>query len=426
MELNSLVAAVANPHCFPTNLKQKRPILFQQRRPAGRASARKILRQNKEKGSFAGDDSSINHSQVIEKLSQRRTPVLAQEIFLELKSEDFPLNNSTLSSLMVRYIDGGLLLQAEAIWEEMLNSCFVPSVLVISKLLNTYGKMRRFDDIIKVLDQVKLRYLHLLPEAYSLAISCFGKHGQLELMENTLREMVSSGVPVDSRTGNSFIAYYSIFGSLMEMETAYGRLKRSRFLIEKEGILAMAFAYIRERKFYRLGEFLRDVGLRRKNVGNMLWNLLLLSYAANFKMKSLQREFLAMVEAGFNPDITTFNIRAMAFSRMDLLWDLHLSLEHMKHVKIEPDLVTYGCVVDAYVDRRLGRNLEFVLSKMNPDQPPISLTDPFVFEALGKGDFHMSSEAFMQFQKQKKWTYRELISLYLKKQHRRDQVFWNY
>lgn len=383
-----------------------------------------MLRQHKE-GNSADSEFYINHSHMIKKLSQRRT-VLAQDIFLELKSEGLPLNNSTLSTLMVHYTDGGLLLQAQAIWEEMLNSCFVPSVHVISKLFNTYGKTGRFDDITKVLDQIKSRYPHLWPEVLSLAISCFGKHGQLELMESTLREMVSNGFPVNSATGNSFIIYYSIFGSLMEMETTYGRLKRSRFLIEKEGIMAMALAYIRKRKFYRLGEFLRDVGLGRKNVGNLLWNLLLLSYAANFKMKSLQREFLGMVEAGFEPDLTTFNIRALAFSRMDLLWDLHLSLEHMKHMKIEPDLVTYGCVVDLYVDRRLGRNLEFVLSKMNPDQSPVSSTDWFVFEALGKGDFHMSSEAFMQFQRQKKWTYRELISLYLKKQHRRDQIFWNY
>lgn len=382
--------------------------------------------QDKGEGSFVDDDFYADHSQMIKKLSERRLPVLAQEIFWELKSEGSPLKNSTLSTLMESYIDGGRLLQAQAIWEEMLNSSFVPSVNLISKLFHTFGKMGRFDDIIKVLDQVKLRYSHLLPEAFSLAISCFGKHGQVELMENTLREMVSSGFPVNSATGNSFIIHYSIFGSLMEMETAYGRLKRSRFLIEKEGIMAMAFAYLRKRKFYRLGEFLRDVGLGRRNVGNLLWNLLLLSYAANFKMKSLQREFLRMVEAGFHPDLTTFNIRALAFSRMDLLWDLHLSLEHMEHVKIEPDLVTYGCVVDAYVDRRLGRNLDFALSKMNPDQPPVSLTESFVFEALGKGDFHMSSEAFMQFQRQKKWTYRELISLYLKRQYRRDQVFWNY
>ncbi|THG20942.1 hypothetical protein TEA_008422 [Camellia sinensis var. sinensis] len=182
--------------------------------------------------------------------------------------------------------------------------------------------------------------------------------------------MGSRGFSVDSAIGNAYIIYYSLFGSLTEIEAAYGRLKRSRILIEKDGIRAMSFAYIKEKKFYRLGEFLRDVGLGRRNVGNLLWNLLLLSYAANFKMKTLQREFLRMVEAGFHPDLTTFNIRALAFSKMSLFWDLHLSLEHMKHEQVVPDLVTYSCIVDAYLDKRLGMNLDFALSKMNVHASP--------------------------------------------------------
>jgi hypothetical protein len=143
-------------------------------------------------------------------------------------------------------------------------------------------------------------------------------------------------------------------------------------------------------------------------------------------MKTLQREFLNMLEAGFHPDLTTFNIRALAFSRMSLLWDLHLGLEHMKHDKVAPDLVTYGCIVDAYLDRRLVRNLEFALSKMHVDNSPVLSTDPFVFEVFGKGDFHSSSEAFMEFKRQRKWTYRELIKIYLRKQHRSKHIFWNY
>ncbi|KAM1328898.1 hypothetical protein ACFX2F_013116 [Malus domestica] len=91
-----------------------------------------------------------------------------------------------------------------------------------------------------------------------------------------------------------------------------------------------------------------------------------------------------MVEAGFRPDLTTFNIRALAFSKMSLLWALHLSLEHMTHEKVVPDLVTCGCVVDAYLDRRQGRNLYFSLNKINLDDSPLVLTDPFVFEVLGK------------------------------------------
>lgn len=353
-------------------------------------------------------------------------PHLAHQLLLEMKSEGLLPDNSTLSALMLCYADNGLFPQAQAIWEELLNSSFVLSVEVVSDLMDAYGRMGLFNEIFRILDQLSCRNDNLLREAYSQAISCFGKQGQLELMEDALKEMVSRGFLVYSDTGNAYVKYYSTFGSLTEMETAYGHLKRSRHLIDKEGIRAMSFAYLKERNFYRLGEFLRGVGLGRKDVGNLLWNLLLLSYAANFKMKSLQREFLRMLETGFQPDLTTFNIRAGAFSRMSLFWDLHLSLEHMKHENVVPDLVTFGCVVDAYLDKRLAKNLDFAISKMNLDDSPLVATDPFVFEVLGKGDFHSSTEAFLEFKRWRKWTYRELIAVYIKKQFRRNQIFWNY
>ncbi|KAG5226245.1 pentatricopeptide repeat-containing family protein [Salix suchowensis] len=375
-----------------------------------------MIRQWKRDQGVFGKETRVDCASLIQALCKHRRPHLAEELLLELKCEGFLPDNCTLSAMMLCYADSGLLPQAQAIWEEMLYSSFVPSVQLISDLIDIYAKSGLFDEVIKILDQLSyLRTFDFLPQVYSLAISCFGKGGQLELMEDTLKKMVSKGFWVDSATGNAFVVYYSLHGSLAEMEAAYDRLKRSRLLIEREGIRAMSFA-----------EFLRDVGLGRKNLGNLIWNLLLLSYSANFKMKTLQREFLKMMEAGFHPDLTTFNIRALAFSRMSLLWDLHLSLEHMKHDKVAPDLVTYGCVVDAYVDRRLVRNLEFALSKMHVDDSPVISTDPLVFEVFGKGDFHSSSEAFMEFKRQRKWTYRELIKIYLRKQYRSKHVFWNY
>eukprot|EP00258_Populus_trichocarpa_P015483 XP_006372218.1 pentatricopeptide repeat-containing protein At3g42630 isoform X2 [Populus trichocarpa] len=392
METKTVIAATT---CYANvigSYKPKRFAIFSIKRdPKKRALAQKMIRQWKRDQGVFGKETCADCASLIQTLCKHRRPHLAEELLLELKCEGFLPDNRTLSAMMLCYADSGLLPQAQAIWEEMLYSSFVPSVQV-----------------------------------YSLAISCFGKGGQLELMEDTLKKMVSKGFWVDSATGNAFVVYYSLHGSLAEMEAAYDRLKRSRLLIEREGIRAMSFAYIKERKFYGLSEFLRDVGLGRKNLGNLIWNLLLLSYSANFKMKTLQREFLNMLEAGFHPDLTTFNIRALAFSRMSLLWDLHLGLEHMKHDKVAPDLVTYGCIVDAYLDRRLVRNLEFALSKMHVDNSPVLSTDPFVFEVFGKGDFHSSSEAFMEFKRQRKWTYRELIKIYLRKQHRSKHIFWNY
>ncbi|XP_022889313.1 pentatricopeptide repeat-containing protein At3g42630-like [Olea europaea var. sylvestris] len=150
----------------------------------------------------------------------------------------------------------------------------------------------------------------------------------------------------------------------------------------------MSFAYIKENKFYSLGQFLKEVGLEKRNVGNIVWNFLLLSYAANFKIKSLQGEFVKMVEAGFTPNLTTFNIRAL--SSQEFLC-FGISLEHMKHEEVVPDLVTYGCVFDAYLNKRLGRSLEFSLSKLNKHNSVSILTDLLVFEVMEKGDFHMFS-----------------------------------
>ncbi|KAK2971814.1 hypothetical protein RJ640_009723 [Escallonia rubra] len=391
-----------------------------------RALARKRRWQWENGGTVDQLGSNVNCAALIQSLGRRKLPHVAQELVLKMKSEGLQPDISTLSALMLCYANSGLFSQAQDMWDEMLNSSSVPRVETISQLIAAYGRMGHFERVTEILGQVGSRFPNLVPELYALAINCFGKEGQLNMMENTLKEMVSRGFPVDSATGNAFVVYYSIFGSLSEMEAAYGCLKRSRILIEEEGIRAMSLAYIRKGKFYGLSEFLREVGLGRRNVGNLIWNLLLFSYAANFKMKSLQREFLRMVGAGFRPDLTTFNIRSLAFSKMSLLWDLHVSLEHMKHEAVVPDLVTYGCIVDAYLERRLGRNLDFALRKMNVDDSASMSTDPIVFEVLGKGDFHSSSELFLEFKKQKLWTYKKLISIYLKKMYRSNQVFWNY
>lgn len=328
--------------------------------------------------------------------------------------------------LMLRYANNGIFNEAQSIWDEIMNSSYIPNIKLVSKIIENYCKIGRYEEARRIIHQLSLRDSELLSNIYRVSLSCFGRRGQIEMMENILTDMVSRGFPLDFATGNDVIMYYSLYGSLTQIENVYALLKQWRIVIHKEAIRSISLAYIKRNKFYNLGEFIRKLGLYRRDVGNLLWNLLLLSYAANFKMKSLQREFLKMVEAGFEPDLTTFNIRALAFSKMSLFWDLHLSLEHMKHNKIVPDLVTYGCVVDAYLDRRLGNNLEFALNKMKIYNPPRVSTDPIVFEVLGKGDFHASSEAFLEFQTWKNWNYKDLIAIYVKKKYRSNQIFWNY
>ncbi|KAM2657619.1 hypothetical protein EV1_012958 [Malus domestica] len=184
-------------------LAPKRLSIFcHQSHSQNRALARKIIRKWKRDECFNGQATYVDCVRIIRSLSRQKLPHVAQELLLEMKSDGLLPSNSTLSALMLFHANNGLFPQAEAVWNEMLYISFVPSI------------------------QMRARYLSLFSEVYSLAISCFGKGGQLELMEGALKEMISMGFPVDSATGNAFIRYYNIFGSLTEMETAYGRLKK--------------------------------------------------------------------------------------------------------------------------------------------------------------------------------------------------------
>ena len=94
---------------------------------------------------------------------------------------------------------------------------------------------------------------------------------------------------------------------------------------------------------------------------------------------------------------------------------------------VAPDLVTHGCFVDAYLERRLARNLTFAFDRFDGNAEAVVATDGIIFETFGKGGFHASSEALLEATGEKRrWTYYKLLAVYLRKQHRRNQVFWNY
>ncbi|CAO2199854.1 unnamed protein product [Urochloa humidicola] len=123
---------------------------------------------------------------------------------------------------------------------------------------------------------------------------------------------------------------------------------------------------------------------------------------------------------------------------MCMFWDLHLTADHMRRDGVAPDLVTHGCFIDAYLERRLARNLTFAFDRL----------DGIVLEAFGKaaraasrqtsrscwrpppgsgrGHTTSCSEELLEATAGKRpWMYYKLLGIYLRKQHRRNQDFWN-
>ena len=87
----------------------------------------------------------------------------------------------------------------------------------------------------------------------------------------------------------------------------------------------------------------------------------------------------------------------------------------MRRDGVAPDLVTHGCFVDAYLERRLARNLTFAFDRFDGNAEAVVATDGIIFEAFGKGGFHASSEALLEATGEKRrWTYYKLLGVYLR------------
>eukprot|EP00249_Psilotum_nudum_P022097 c28370_g1_i1 orf=294-1385(-) len=359
-------------------------------------------------------------------LGKAQRPDIAQFYFDEMKAVGILPSVATWSALLQGYAECGIFDKAEKILKHMVVIGTKPNTVTYSGLIHAYGKWGHYDDMARIFNNMKT--VGCLPDirTYSSLIQAYARGGLFRRMESSWREMLSRGWKPDSASINSIIQAYASSGTVREIQQSCTLLQNYRIFANKESIRAIAMAYIRHSKFYQLRQFVKDIGLNRKDVGNLLWNLLLLSYAANFQMRNLQREFQVMVDSGFYPDLTTFNIRAIGFSRLQMFWDLHITALHMRSSGIFPDLVTFGTVVDAYLSGRLQfRKLFQALDdlKMKELCPDVR-TDPIVFEAFGRGDFQQSCEALVQSSKMygTKWTYGKLTSAYLKRFSRRSVV----
>ncbi|KAL2653065.1 hypothetical protein R1flu_021193 [Riccia fluitans] len=347
-----------------------------------------------------------------------------KELFDEMVSVGIQPTVGTYTCLLQCYAEAGLFDKAEETLDLMLEAGLKPNAVTYTGLLHAYGKHGRYNEMAKVFNDMKT-YQTSQPDCaptavtYSVVVQCYARGGLFRRMERVFQEMVSKNLSPDALSVNASVQAYAEAGLLKEMERTYSLIKMYRVGIKLETVRAVASAYIRKSYFYQLGNFVRHVKRNRLNMGNLLENLLLLSHAANFQMRGLAREYIILKESGFDGDITSFNIRALAFSQAKMFWDLRVTVLEMQHQKIMPDLVTYGAVVDAYVAAELvGKLPEALMEMHNLDARADIRTDTLVFEAFGRGVFQLCCEELaleVRHEEHRHLTYANLIGYFLKK-----------
>ncbi|CAM6105230.1 unnamed protein product [Calypogeia fissa] len=351
-------------------------------------------------------------------------PEEAQKLFNEMIRLGLSPTVATYSSLLQGFAEVGDFDRAKEILMEMRRVGLKPNSITYTGLLYAYGKQGHYSEMAKIFNSMKTyesSQLDCAPTSvtYSALLQCFAKGGLFARMENALKEMISRNYDPDGAAINAMIQGYAQVGLLKDMERAYSMVRPYKVMVRVDTIRAVALAYIRKSYFYQLGTFARYHNRRRVSVDKLIENLLLLSHAANFSMRGLAEEYVRLKETGFEGDITSFNIRALAFSKMQMLWDLRVTILEMAHQGIMPDLVTYGAVVDAYIGGNMESSLAEALAEMrNIGDVAKVYTDELVFDAFGRGSFQTScEELFVSSQdlEERFFTYENLVGYYLKR-----------
>lgn len=391
-------------------------------------------------------------------LGQAHMPREAHKLFNEMRELGLPLSVAVYTCLLQCYAECGHFEEAEDILKEMISSsdakpntvtytglvdcpthtlyfhhmnslfenqesqlyvivCLQIDDCFLTGLIHAYGKCGLYDDMWRTFNTMKTVGIPPDEFTYRSLVKAYARGGLFNRMHKTIREMTANDIYPDSATMNVVVLSYAEAGLVEEMEKFYRITREYGFNGHYLTVKAMVTTYARKSLFFQLGQFVTSVGMKRRTMGNFLWNSLLLSYAANFAMNHLEEQFENMKHAGFTPDLTTYNIMALAYGRMQQFWDLRVMILTMQSEGIAPDLVTYGAVVDAFLQGNVQSKLPDALAELRTiDLVAEIATDPLVFEVFGKGNLHVACETLvrnMQGGDKNQRTYKNLIGYYL-------------
>ncbi|GAY44226.1 putative pentatricopeptide repeat-containing protein [Citrus sinensis] len=162
-------------------------------------------------------------NKVVKTLCQRKLVVEAKYLILKL-SEWIKPNEIAYGWLIKGYCDVGDLIEASKIWNLMTDEGFEPSIDVVDKMIETFFKINKDDEAMKVFQMMRVKRMDDLGlSTYRIVIDWMCKRGKISQAYTMLEEMFKRGIEADNLTLSSII-----YGLL-----ARGRLREAYKVVEE-------------------------------------------------------------------------------------------------------------------------------------------------------------------------------------------------
>ncbi|CAA0825519.1 Tetratricopeptide repeat (TPR)-like superfamily protein [Striga hermonthica] len=265
------------------------------------------------------------------------------------------------TSLVGAYAVNGLFDEAFSVVNDMkaVRDC-TPDAFTYSILIKCCAKLKRFDIIGRVLEEMSNSGLECCTVMYNTLIDGYGKANRFEDMEKFLHDMIQKeNCAPDIFTYNSVVGAYGRFGRIDEMEKWFGEFNK--------------------------------MGLKPDI---MTYNILIKSYGNSGLYEKMGRVVDFMEKRFFSPTIVTYNIIIEVFGKSGDIEKMDEIFLNMKHRGLKPNSITYSSLVSAYGKAGLFGKVDSILRQV--ENSDVVLDTPFfncAINAFGKfGDVERMME----------------------------------
>ncbi|KAL0387934.1 UNVERIFIED_CONTAM: Pentatricopeptide repeat-containing protein [Sesamum radiatum] len=238
-----------------------------------------------------------------------------------------------------------------------------PDAFTYSILIKYCLKLRHFDMIGLILEEMSHLGIECSTVIYNILIDGYGKVKRFELMENSLAGMIQSGKCCpDIFTFNSVVGAYGGCGRINEMEKWFDE--------------------------FQLMGLKPDI---------MTYNILIRSYGNSGLYQKMGSVIEFMKKRFFSPTTVTYNIVIEIFGKAGNIVKMDEMFLKMKHQGLKPNSITYSSLVSAYGKARLLGKVDSILRQV--ENSDVVLDTPFfncVINAYGNaGDVEKMMELLM-------------------------------
>lgn len=144
-------------------------------------------------------------NKVVETLCRNKLVNEAKHLVLKLKVWIKP-SGFTYGWLVKGYCDVGDLIEASKVWNLMMDENFEPDIDVFDKMMETFFKINKYDEAIKVFQTIRLKRIQDLGlSSYKIVIDWMCKRGKIVQAYAMFEEMLQRGIQPDNATFSHII-----------------------------------------------------------------------------------------------------------------------------------------------------------------------------------------------------------------------------